>query len=50
MARKGAARAAPRSRMPKGGVQYPKGKAKAALVTRMRRAFSKVKTRQLEAN
>jgi hypothetical protein len=36
--------------MPKTGVSYPKGQAKADLVARMRKAFSKVKVRQLEAS
>ena len=33
--------------MPKAGVQYPKGKAKSGLAANMRKAFSKVKVRQV---
>lgn len=46
MAKNDAARTVPRSRMPKAGVQYPKGKDRTNLVDRMRRAFSKVKIKQ----
>lgn len=45
MAKSSAAHTA--SRMPKNGVQYPKGKAKTTLASRMRRAFHKVKIKQL---
>lgn len=41
------ASAAHASRMPKAGVQYPKGKEKANLLARMKRAFSKVKFKQV---
>ena len=47
MAKDSAARSAHASRMPKAGVQYPKGKDKADLVARMKRAFSKVKVKQV---
>jgi hypothetical protein len=43
MAKNNAASSAPHSRMPKAGVQYPKGRDKADLIARMRRAFAKVR-------
>ena len=45
MAKTSAART-PRSRMPKAGVDYPKGQDKADLIARMRRPFAKVKIKQ----
>ena len=36
-----------RSRMPKAGVSYPKGQDKANLADSIRKAFSKVKVRQV---
>lgn len=36
-----------RSRMPKAGVQYPKGDEKADLIARMRRAFRKIRVKQV---
>ena len=35
-----------KSRMPKAGVQYPKGDDKADLITRMRKAFAKIGVKQ----